>query len=193
MREGERFRKAYLWVTEGRWGCDRARGEDRRLGNDGFRWQCRAINVSRLWARLGGEVLRGWGWTGRLWFGIKRGSTRKVIMHRLEEVGEIAGLGKCSDKAGMVVGEGTDLWFSDPVLNVGDRASAVEINIFTLTDEEGGCGHDKGDGRGTWVVTCEPDCDGYVVGRAPEGDWEEAVETEEELGAAIVVGCGCDQ
>ena len=85
---------------------------------------------------------------------------------------------------------GTDLGLFDPVLDVFDCASAARIDESAGTDEEVGCWDDIGDRRVARVVLCEPDRDGDVVGRAPEGDWKETVETEEQLGAAIVVGCG---
>lgn len=59
-----------------------------------------------------------------------------------------------------------------------------------LADEEVGGGDDVDDGGLSGVVACDPECDGDVVRSASERDGEEAVETEEELGAAVVVRCG---
>lgn len=84
----------------------------------------------------------------------------------------------------------TDLGLFCPVLDVFDCASTAGIDVSAGTDEEVWGGDDIGDRRVARVVLCEPDRDGDVVGRAPEGDWEEAVQTEEKLGAAIVIRCG---
>jgi len=77
-----------------------------------------------------------------------------------------------------------------PVVDVSDCAATAEIDVGAGADEEVGCGDDIGDRGVARVVLCEPDCDGDVVGRAPECDGKEAVETEEKLGAAIVVRWG---
>lgn len=93
----------------------------------------------------------------------------------------------------VVVGERTNLGFSDPIVNVIQGASAAEIDVLAWSDEEGGGGHDVDDGWVARVVPCEPSGDGYVVDGSPERDLYETVYAEKELRAAIVVCCARDQ
>lgn len=88
---------------------------------------------------------------------------------------------------------GTDLGLSVPIVDVLDRASAAEIDVLARTNEHVLGGDDIGNRGVARVVFCEPDCDGDVVGGTPEGDGKETVETEKELGTAVVVSCGGDQ
>ena len=41
-----------------------------------------------------------------------------------------------------------------------------------------------------WIVASDPDRDRDVVGRLAEGDGDNAMETEQELGSSVVVSCG---
>jgi len=42
----------------------------------------------------------------------------------------------------------------------------------------------------SWIVASDPDRDGDIVGGLAEGDGENTMETEQELGSAVVVSCG---
>lgn len=84
----------------------------------------------------------------------------------------------------------TDLGLSLPIVDVLYRASPAEIDVFSRTDEHVLGGDDIADRGVARVLLCEPDRDGDVVGGALEGNGDETVETEEELGTAVVVRCG---
>lgn len=74
-------------------------------------------------------------------------------------------------------------------MHVIEIASAADLDVFRRLDKHVACGDDIDDGRLAWVGEGEPDGYGDVVAGAAEGDGEEAVEAEQQLGAAVVVRC----
>lgn len=74
-----------------------------------------------------------------------------------------------------------------PVLNVVEAASPAEVDEPARLDEDACGGDDIGDGGLAGIVSDEPEGDGDVVGGVAEDDGEDAVETDEEVCAAVVV------
>lgn len=58
------------------------------------------------------------------------------------------------------------------------------------TDEHVQCGDYVGNRVFLWIVASDPDRDRNVVGGLAEGDGDDAMETEQELGSSVVVSCG---
>jgi len=80
----------------------------------------------------------------------------------------------------------TNLLFAFPLLNVLNVASAAQIEVLPGLDEHV-IGRDNiGDRRPTWVLPCDPNCHGNIVGGISKGNGEEAVKAEQELSSAIV-------
>ena len=81
----------------------------------------------------------------------------------------------------------THLWLACPKREVVERASACEVYGLGWTNEEVGGGDDIENRRVAGIGNWEPEGDGEVVGRTAEGDWEEAVKTEQKLSATVIV------
>jgi hypothetical protein len=81
------------------------------------------------------------------------------------------------------------LAFALPLLDVVDVDSTADIDVFAGLYEHVGGGNDIDDGGLGRILAHDPECDGDVVRGVAECDWEESVETEEKLGAAVIVCC----
>lgn len=88
---------------------------------------------------------------------------------------------------------GTHLALSLPIAEVVDETAPANVHVRCGAYEHVACGHDVCDRRGARVLSGDPDGDRDVVGRAAEGNWKEAMETEQQLGPAVVVGCDSRQ
>ena len=82
------------------------------------------------------------------------------------------------------------LVLSLPVLQVVVAAATADVEEAAGADEHVAGGDDIDEGRVPGVLADDPDGEGDVVAGAAVCDGEEAVETEEQLGAAVVKGWG---
>jgi hypothetical protein len=80
------------------------------------------------------------------------------------------------------------LWFSLPIMNVGNGGETAEIDVDTRGDEHVACRDDKDDRRVGRVVDREPDVYWDVVARISIRDGDQAMQAEEDLSAAVVEG-----
>ena len=111
-------------------------------------------------------------------------------MQILEEATEIAALVWRTDqtqRSGLAV-DVSYLVLSLPVLEIIVTAATAHVEITTGADEHIAGGDDIDQGWLSRVLPHDPDCEGDIVAGAAVRDGEEAVETEEQLGAAIVKG-----
>ena len=82
------------------------------------------------------------------------------------------------------------LTLSFPEQYVFDITSSTYVNIFSSLYEHFICGHDIDDGRLAWVLPCEPECYGDVVGCVMKDDGKQTMDAKQELSSSIVVGWG---
>lgn len=81
----------------------------------------------------------------------------------------------------------TDLALSFPITHVLDGTSSADIDFGAGSDEHVTCWDDKGDRRGTGIVSWKPCRDWYVVSGATEGYREKAMDAQQELGPSVVI------
>lgn len=110
-----------------------------------------------------------------------------MVLEGFEKSRQVAGL-RGSGWSARDESSGTDLGFAFPVLDVLECASAAGIEILARLDKHVGGRDYIDDGGLAGVVSGQPDGDGDVVGCLAVGDGEEAVDTEEELGPAVIKG-----
>ena len=84
------------------------------------------------------------------------------------------------------IGRRADLVFTLPMLDVLDVASAAYIDVFSRFNNHLIGGHNIGDRRLARIVSCDPKGDGDIIRCTTKGNREKTVETEKELGAAVV-------
>lgn len=77
-----------------------------------------------------------------------------------------------------------------PVLDVIDVTTPAEVDLLARADEHVWGGHDVGYRVFLWIVSGEPDRDRDVVCGLAVGDGESAMDTEQQLGSAVVVRWG---
>ncbi|OJT15867.1 hypothetical protein TRAPUB_1408 [Trametes pubescens] len=86
-------------------------------------------------------------------------------------------------------GMGTHLALSLPIAEVVDETPPANVHVRRGSYEHVACGDDVCDRRGAGILPGNPYGDRDVVGRAAESNWKEPMETEKQLGPAVVVGC----
>lgn len=101
--------------------------------------------------------------------------------------------GRCQTNAERGRRTGTHLALSLPIAEVVDKTAPANVHVGRGSYEHVARGHDVCDRRGAGILSGDPDGDRDVVGCAAEGNWEEPMETEQQLGAAVVVGCDSRQ
>lgn len=82
---------------------------------------------------------------------------------------------------------GTDLALAVPICRVLELASPTDVDVFTGPHEHVACGHDIRDRGLARVIPSYPEGDRNVVRGGAVGDGQQAVQTEQQLCAAIVV------
>lgn len=87
----------------------------------------------------------------------------------------------------------TNLAFLLPVLDVFDLAASTDVHVLARSDEHIISGHNVRDWWLARIISSYPHSDRYVVARSTVGDRQKAMQTEQQLCPAVVVGCGVFQ
>ena len=85
-------------------------------------------------------------------------------------------------------GRQTDLALSFPIADVVDETAPASFHVGARTNEHVAGRHDICYGRTAGILSGNPDRDRDVVGCSTEDDGKEAMQAEQKLSAAVIVG-----